>query len=114
MALIDTRGPAVQPPIALAYAASLTPDAALANAFKVTATGNLTLNPPANGVDGFMMIVSVLASGGTRTVTIAAGIQLTTGQSSPVSIASGKVGYFGLRYSALSGNWSLLALAVEQ
>lgn len=113
MALIDSRGPTVNSPVVLTYATSVTPDASLANAFKVTATGNLTINPPSNPVDGFMLLLSVLASGGARTVTVSASVQPTQGVPTVLVPASGKCCYIGLRYSLLSGSWVQLAGQIE-
>lgn len=104
---------AVSTPNTITYATTITLNAALGNAFKITATGILTLNPPTNPIDGQMMMVSILASGANRAVTISSSIQLTTGCVTPFTVNNGKVGYFGLRYSVLSGNWTLLAQTQE-
>lgn len=100
-------------PYTVTYAATITLNAATGNNVKITATGALTLNVPTNPTDGQMLMVAVLASGASRIVTVAAGIQLTTGLTAAYTVGSGKVGFFGLRYSALSGNWTLLAQTTE-
>ena len=93
----------------LAYTASITPDASVGSNFKITATGNFTLNPPTNPTEGQMLQVQVRASGASRTVTLAAGITLTTGLTNTLAVASGKSGYIGMRYSTDNAAWTLLA-----
>lgn len=100
----------VKTPQTVTYAATVTLDASTGDAFKITATGALALAVPTNPTDGQMVMVEVLASGGARVVTLNASIVLTTGLVAAPSIASGKVGYFGLRYSVLAGNvWVCLS-----
>jgi len=101
------------PPYAIAYAATITVNASSGNNVKITATGALTLAVPTNPTDGQMLIIAVLASGAARVVTLAAGIQLTTGLTATITPASGKVAFIGIRYSVLSGNWTCLAMTAE-
>jgi len=106
-----TKGYVDSPPVAaIAYAASITP-AASSSAF-IAATGSFTLNTPASSGDGRMMMIEVRASAAV-TVTIAATILLTTGQTASLAVASGKSGYLGLRYSASAAAWYLLAATAQ-
>jgi hypothetical protein len=88
-------------PIALTYAASITPDASQSCVFTVTATGNLTLADITNGADTQLVSVRVTASGATRTLTI-------TGIYSPITITDGNrwVGWFrhdGTNFQLIDG-----------
>lgn len=101
------------PPVTVTFASSLTVDPTLGNNFKITATGALALAVSTTGaLDAQMIVVEVLASGGSRTVTLNGAIFLSTGLSAATTIASTKVGFFGLRYSILAGGWVLLAAPV--
>lgn len=53
-----------------AYAASVSIDASVGTTFRVTATGNLALAGITNGIDGQEVSFQVLASGGSRTITV--------------------------------------------
>jgi hypothetical protein len=100
----------IQTPQTVSYAATVTLDASTGNAFKITATGALTLGVPTNPTDGQMLFVEVLASGAQRVVTLNASIVLTGGIPSTLTITSAQVGVIGLRYSVLRGNvWLCLA-----
>lgn len=103
-------GPSVS---TVTYAATITPNASTGSNFKVTATGNLTLNPPTSPTDGQMVMVEVRASGAARAVTLASGILLTTGLAATLTVASGKSGFIGLRYSSTGSAWYLLASTAE-
>jgi hypothetical protein len=94
------------------YAATITLDAGTGSRFKTTATGNLTLNAPTNGIDGQMVLIAVTASGANRTVTFS-GITLTTGLVSPFTVTNAKTAYFGLRCAGGS-SWALLAQTMDQ
>lgn len=102
----------LSPPVALTYAASLTPDATAGNYRVVTATGNATLNPPTNGADGQMLRVRFIASGAARTVTFAAGFKRPASIASTLVIPSGLRGDVGLLYEAADG-WTVLAASAQ-
>lgn len=96
----------------LTYAATVTPNAANSSAIRVVATGNLTVNPPSGGAFGQLLMLEVGADGAdgaNRTVTLAAGIVLSTGTTRTFTVTSGQVGYFGMRYSPGLNAWVLLA-----
>ena len=98
-------------PITQAYSASLTLNAAAGNNRIVTATGNLTLNDPANAVDGQLLRLRVIASGASRVVTFAASLKRPSAMASTLTIASGLRGDIGLYYEAAYG-WTVLAAQV--
>lgn len=99
-------------PLALTYAASLTPDASQGNYRVVTATGDLTLNPPTSPADGQMLRLRVIASAAQRTVTFAAGFRRPSSIASTLVIASGKRGDVGLLYETADG-WTVLAAQAQ-
>jgi len=104
-----TKGYVDAPPVAaITFAAAITP--AVSSSAFVAATGSFTLNAPASSGDGMMMLIEVRASAAV-TVTVAAAILLTTGQTASLAITSGHSGFIGLRYSATAAAWYLLAAA---
>lgn len=93
----------------VAYSATLALDPTLGNNQNITATGALSLSISTTGaIDGQMVMVSVLASGAQRVVTLTS-TTMTTGQSSTLTITSGKVGMLGFRYSSLNSAWNLMS-----
>jgi len=86
-------------PITVTYAASITLDASTSCVFRVIATGDLTLADLTNGVDGQQVSFEVLASGGTRTLTITGG--------EVVAISSGQWWRGAFRYNAAITTWLL-------
>jgi hypothetical protein len=98
-------------PVVQAYAASLTINAAAGNNRVCTATGNLTLNEPTGGADGQQLILRVIASGGPRTVTFAAGFKRPSAIGTTVTIPSGQRGDVGLYYESAYG-WTVRAAQV--
>lgn len=79
----------------------------------ITATANITALDLSGGFDGQKVEVAVLGSGGTRTVTVASGVDVSTGLTrGPYSVASTKLGIFLFRYSSLNSKFSLLAATV--
>jgi len=100
----------VRTPQTQSVTTTLAIDASTGDNHQITATGNPAMSVPTNGTNGQMLFVEVLASGGARTVTYNGSIVLSTGLSSTLAIASGKVGLIGMRYSSLAGGvWILLA-----
>lgn len=98
---------------AIAYAATITPDASAGSQFHVTATGNVTVAAPANPNDGQRLMVEVFASGAARTAGISGTTTNASGAALPLSIGSGKVGHLGFVYSARAGHWVLVAATTE-
>ena len=95
--------------VAPTYAATVTLDASVANAQRITATGNLQLNAPTSPASAQSLMVEVVASGANRTVTLDTPIVLTTGTVRVYTVTSGQRAFLGLRYSANLGAWILLA-----
>jgi hypothetical protein len=60
-------------PQTITYASTITPNAGTGSLFRCTATGDLTLADPINGVDGQTVVVEILASGADRTLNFAGG-----------------------------------------
>jgi hypothetical protein len=98
-------------PVVQAYAASLTLNAAAGNNRVCTATGNLTLNDPANGADGQLLLLRVIASGAQRVVTFAGTLKRPSAIASTVTIANGLRGDIGLYYESAYG-WTVRAAQV--
>ena len=93
--------PVIQP-----YAASLTLNATAGNNQLVTATGNLTLNEPALGVDGQWLRLRVIASGAQRVVTFVAALHRPSSIASTLTIPSGARGDIGLYFESAYG-WTV-------
>lgn len=116
--LTDARAPTTHthptplvpnPPLTLAHSSSLTADATLGNYRFVTATSDLTLNPPTFGADGQLWRVRIVASGAQRTLTLASGLRRPSHIGTTVVIASGRRGDVGLLYEGADSAWTVLA-----
>lgn len=99
--------------VTLTYASSITPNASSGLYQRCTATGNPTLNPPSNGQDGMRLWLRFVASGSTRTVTLASGIRRSTGVAATLEIPSGKRGDVGLFFDSGDG-WTCMAASAQQ
>lgn len=89
-------------------------DGTVAGDMQITCTGD-TVVTPTGTPNGRMMLVECLASGAERTPSVAGSVALTTPVASrSLTVPSGFVGVFGLRYSALAGTWLLMAASVEE
>lgn len=116
MALIPFRSGRVDDAATLAYAATITPDGTTGSRFNVTATGNITtLNGPTSPPsDPYLAEFAILASGGTRTVTVASAVRISTGVTrGPYSVPSGQVLFLLMRYSALIAAYTLVAATIS-
>lgn len=101
-AALDSKAPASgvnSPPVTVAYAATITPDASAGSVFRCSATGSLTLNDPVNGVNGQLVTIEILASGGDRTLSFAGSV------AAPVTIPSGMWWSGSFRYNADIDTW---------
>lgn len=79
----------------------------------VTTTVSITSLVLSGGFNGQQVRIVVLASGATRTVTVASAVDISTGLSrGPYSIGSGQLGKFLVEYSTLNAKWALLAATV--
>lgn len=110
---LDTRVDVLEAPtvFALTDASTVTPNLNTAKNFSWSLGSDRTLAPPSNPVNGANVVIAALASGAQRVLTIDSGIKLTTGITSPITIASGKTQYLGLRYNGTS--WFLIASTQE-
>lgn len=99
-------------PLALTYAASLTPDASQGNYRVVTATGDVTLNAPTSPTDGQLLRIRFIASSAQRTVTFNAALKRPTAIASTLVIPSGLRGDVGLVYETADG-WTVLAAQAQ-
>lgn len=96
-------------PYTKAWASTLSIDPTAGDNPNVTATAATSMSVSTTGaVDGQMILVSMLASGGSWAITLT-GTVFTTGLASPITIASGKVGFFGFRYVSFLSSWVLFA-----
>jgi hypothetical protein len=100
------------PPFVLTFATSLTPSAANGNYQVCTTTNNLTLNVPTGGIDGQMLRLRFIASGGSYTITFHASLRRPASIASTLVIASTKRGDVGLLYEAADG-WTILAAQAQ-
>ena len=87
-------------PQTIAWAATITPNAALGALFRIVAIGDFTLNAPINGINGQTVIVEVTASGGSRLLSFAGGL-------SSVVIPSGGRWAGAFRYDSSGDVWGL-------
>lgn len=104
-------GRVTSPANTVTYSATLALDPTLGNNQNITATGALSLSISTTGaIDGQMVMVSVLASGAQRVVTIT-GANIPAGLSSTLTIAQNKVGLMGFRFVGLLGTpaWVLMS-----
>lgn len=98
-------------PVVQAFATSLTLNAAAGNSRICTATANFTLNDPANGVDGQLLRLRVIASGAQRVLTFAGTLRRPAAMASTLTIPISGRGDIGLYYESAYG-WSVLAAQV--
>lgn len=101
-AALDSKAPASgvnSPPVTIAYAATITPDASAGSVFRCVATGGLTLNDPINGTNGQLVTIEIQASGGDRTLAFAGGA------AAPVTIPSGMWWSGSFRYNSGINTW---------
>jgi hypothetical protein len=64
--------------------------------------------------DGATVLLEVYASGATSSVTFASPTTQLSELTPPFVVAAGKLGLFGLRYSARAEHWVLTSAGVEQ
>lgn len=90
---------------------TVTVDPTLGNSVNVGAlTGIITLTPSTTGaLDGQMLMVQVRGDASVSRAITVTGPTLTTGLTSPITLAATKYGFFGFRYSTTLGAWALLA-----
>jgi len=101
------------PPVALTYAATLTPDASAGNYRVCTATGAVALQAPSSPTNGQMLRIRFIASGGARTVTFDSALKRPSTIASTLVIATGKRGDVGLLYETADSAWTVLAAQAQ-
>jgi tail-like repeat protein len=112
--LTEAQRPLVgRAPVALTDGATVNTDASLGTQFELTAGGDRTLAAPTNPTNGQRGLWVIVASGATRTITLASG----TGGFDPGSgsateiVASGTTTLIGAIYSSTSQRWRVVARA---
>lgn len=86
-------------PTTLDYTSTLNP--VLADGFnrQVAMTGNVTLNGPTGGSNGSLWQIRLIASGGSRTITLGTDIVTPTGTTFSGSVASGSTRLLQMMYN---------------
>ncbi|MEW2451183.1 hypothetical protein AB0896_27120 [Streptomyces parvulus] len=100
--------------ITLTDAATIATDASRGSHFKVTMAGNRTLGVPTNPTDGQRVVWEVVASGGARTLALAAGaggFVFGSDITALTATVSGKTDFIGAVYSATANAWRVVAYA---
>lgn len=86
-------------PTTLTYAASITPSLSDGISRKITMTGDLTLNSPANATDGSLWKCRFTASGADRTITLGANILTPRSTTFSGIVSSGFTRLFEMNYN---------------
>ena len=98
----------------LTYAATITPAASHLLTYRLTMTGDATLNLPTGAVDGLRFYMWVIASGANRVLTLTAGYKISgvSNLTSPITITSGSKSKFMIEYDATQngGQWELTSM----
>jgi hypothetical protein len=113
--LDSARIPLADPPTVLEYAPVITVDHAAARSFAVTASGAFEVGmSSATPSDGTTILLEVLASDTSTLIGFSSGIGVFGEFVPPFAIPVGKLGLFGLRYSARARRWVLTSAGVEK
>lgn len=102
-----------QAPVTLTDAATIETDASQSSHFRVTLTGNHTLDNPSGAVDGQKVLWEITqdATGG-RTLTLGSAFKLGSDvASATLSTAPGARDFFGAIYNSTTGAWDVIAVA---
>ena len=100
---------------ASSHSTDITLDAAAAgNNFSLTVTANVAFNVPTGLSDHQALQVVILASGGTRTITLSGSFARVVGINTSYAVPSGKLLRLSLRYSALNSVCLVEAAALQQ
>jgi hypothetical protein len=108
--------PLTDPPAILDYAAAINIDHTMGRSFAVTASGPLAvaMNAAAAPADGASVLLEVYARAATSSVKFASPTTRLSNLTSLFVVGPGKLGLFGLRYSARAGHWVVTSAGVEQ
>jgi hypothetical protein len=113
--LDPARTPLADPPTVLEDAPVITVDHTTSRSFAVTASGALEIGlSSATPADGSTVLLEVLASETSTLINFTSGIGIFGEFTPPFAIPVGKLGLFGLRYSARAGRWVLISVGVEK
>jgi hypothetical protein len=114
--LDPARLPLADSPAILGYAPAIMIDHTTGRSFAVTATGALavTMCTAAAPADGGTVLLEVYASGATSSVTFTSPTTRLARLTQPFVVPAGKLGLFGLRYSARAEHWVVTSAGVEQ
>lgn len=105
-----TKGQAT-PEVSVTYASTITPDASLSNAFRVTLTGNVILAPPSNPKDGQVLTIRFLQDGtGSRILSFGSTLYGNTNDDLALSTDAGKHDFLTLFYNGAGSKWYVLNL----
>jgi hypothetical protein len=102
------------PPVNLAFAATLTPNAADGNYRTTTATADFALLPPTNPTDGQLWRHRWVAQGAQRTMTLGAGWRKPATVATTLTVPSGRRGDLLAVYEAADGAWTILTMTAQQ
>ncbi len=95
----------------ITYAASMTLDAATSNAFRILLTGNVTFEPPDNGILGQVLTVAFQQDGtGSRILTFGTTLYGNTGDDLVLSTGANKRDVMTLLHSGSANRWYVLSL----
>jgi lysophospholipase L1-like esterase len=112
---LDARfAPMVVAPRTATASTTYSVDGTVAGNLALTCTGDTVITPTGTPTTDRMLLIECLASGAARTPSVATSVVMVGVTSRSLTLsASGKVGLFGLRYSALRGAWELIAAGLE-
>lgn len=103
---IITAGQVAPAVVKLTFASPISVDASTGNDFRVTLTGNTTINSPSNGVDGQRITIQIAQdSSGSRTVTWGNGYLFGAAGQPTLSTGANLVDVIGFVYNVAAGGW---------
>jgi len=97
----------------LTYASTLATDASLADVFRVTLTGNVTLSNPTNAIDGKAITWEIKQDGtGSRTITLGSKFVIPSNATNPLawSTAANAMDILAVRYNAGADKFYVLSM----
>ena len=97
----------------LTYASTLATDASLADVFRVTLTGNVTLSNPTNAIDGKAIVWEIKQdSTGSRTITLGDKFVIPSSATTPLawSTAANKTDILAVRYHSASDKFLVVSM----
>ena len=101
-----TAGQVAPAVVKLTFASPIVVDASAGNDFRITLTGNATINSPSNGVDGQRITIQIAQdSTGSRTVTWGSGYHFGAAGAPTLSTGANLVDVIGFVYNVAAGGW---------